>query len=209
MARAGRASPEHAVSYPEKLRVSGPNSETVKWIERTGPSNVAELGIYRGHTTIEIAKRLPTSGSLDIFDFQDVVEAVGARARAVARCEVREHGNSRKLRDSYCWSLGQLLKQGHRDLWDYVFLDGAHTWEVDGFAFLLIDKLLRPGGYIDFDDYGWTLSKSPTMRARDDVRSAYTQEQMSAKQVAMVVDLLVRPLGYTEVVPRKLFRKPA
>jgi predicted O-methyltransferase YrrM len=35
---------------------------------------------------------------------------------------------------------------------DFCFLDGAHTWETDGFAFLLVDRLLRPGSFIVLDD---------------------------------------------------------
>ena len=35
------------------------------------------------------------------------------------------------------------------------YLDGAHEWHHDGFAHLLIDLMLRPGGIIEFDDYWW------------------------------------------------------
>ena len=38
-------------------------------------------------------------------------------------------------------------------IFDYVFIDGAHTWMLDALAFLLVDRLLRVGGYVDFDDY--------------------------------------------------------
>ena len=60
------------------------------------------------------------------------------------------------LMDSYNWSLMQLLAEHGGRCFDYVFLDGAHTWALDALAFLLVDRLLTPGGYVDFDDYGWT-----------------------------------------------------
>lgn len=196
------------LDYPRHLLVREPNAETVEWVARTGALNVAELGVYRGHTTREMARVLPEEGSLDLFDFTDVVAPLAESIRASARCTVRAHGNSRALRDSYCWSLARLLAEHDRPIWDYVFIDGAHTWDVDGFAFLLVDRLLRPGGHVDFDDYGWTLMKSPTMRDLPITRTCYTSEQMAAKQVAMVIDLLVTRSGYTEMVPHKIFRKP-
>jgi hypothetical protein len=41
-----------------------------------------------------------------------------------------------------------------------------------------------------------------------DVEALYTPEQIDARQVALVVDLLVRPdPGYDEVIEHKIFRK--
>jgi predicted O-methyltransferase YrrM len=45
-------------------------------------------------------------------------------------------------------------------LYDFCFIDGAHTWEVDGFAFFLCEKLLKPGKWILFDDLSWTIASS-------------------------------------------------
>ena len=111
--------------------------------------------------------------------------------------------------ESYNWSPGGDLA-GPR--FDYVFIDGAHTWAHDALAFALADRLLAPGGYMDFDDYRWTLRASPTMNpaAFPEVERLYTDEQIDARQVALVVDLLVRSdERYEEVVPDKVFRKRA
>jgi hypothetical protein len=32
----------------------------------------------------------------------------------------------------------------------------AKNWTIDGFPFFLVDKLLRDGGWILFDDFDWT-----------------------------------------------------
>jgi hypothetical protein len=45
-------------------------------------------------------------------------------------------------------------------IFDYCFLDGAHTFSIDALNFFLCDKLTRIGGFIDFDDYNWTLRGS-------------------------------------------------
>ncbi len=113
--------------------------------------------------------------------------------------------------DSYNWSLMRMLEQSDgRPVFDYVFVDGAHTWAHDALAFLLVDRLLVPGGYVDFDDYRWSLRNSPSMnpQAFPDVEVLYSEEQIDSRQVALVVDLLVRPDShYEELVENKVFRK--
>ena len=104
----------------------------------------------------------------------------------------------------------EMLRDGPVPALDYVYLDGAHTWAIDGFAFCLVDRLLEVGGYIDFDDYYWTINESPSTnpKAFPAIRRLYTDDQMGVAQVKQVVDLLVRRSGrYEEVKPNKIFRK--
>lgn len=133
------------------------------------------------------------------------------RLRARGFTRFHTYANSKKLLDSYCWSLMKLLREHEDPIFDYAYLDGAHTWAVDGFAFLLLDELLRPGGYVDFDDYHWTLGKSPSLNPKKFPLTGriYTREQVRTKQVALIVEILVRRRGYETVVPERLYRKPA
>ncbi len=74
----------------------------------------------------------------------------------------------------------------------------------------IADRLLAAGGYLDFDDYTWSLRHSPSMNpdAFPEIEQLYSDEQIDARQVALVVDLLVRPdTRYEEIVPNKVFRK--
>src|SRR5258707_1117285 len=59
-------------------------------------------------------------------------------------------------RRSYTWELMRLIEsrvvEGRcRPFFDLCFVDGAHTWDTDGLAFFLVEKLLRPGGWVVFD----------------------------------------------------------
>jgi predicted O-methyltransferase YrrM len=199
-----------AVDYPSVLAVHGPNLVTVDWVKRTKSKNVGELGIYRGYTSVEIAKVLPASGSLDLFDYADVVKPVVDKITKLTRVKIRGFGNSRKTMDSYVWSLAKLLQSDAKPRWDYVFIDGAHTLQVDGLAFVFVDKLLRPGGYVDFDDHAWSFKVSPTLNPTvfPQTKEHYTDEQIRTSHVAMVLELLVRRAGYKEVLKNKLFQKP-
>jgi predicted O-methyltransferase YrrM len=200
-------------SYPcGELNVTAANSQTVEFFAASGCRTYAELGIYEGDTALAIATSLDGAGELHLFDFEDRVLAVAARLQRAGHENVFTHPNSRRLLDSYTWSLMQVLAEHRGPVFDYVFVDGSHTWAHDALAFLLVDRLLRPGGYVDFDDYTWTLRNSPSMNPAvfPEVESLFTDDQIDTAQVALVVDLLVKlDPAYEEVVPNKIFRKRA
>lgn len=199
-------------NYPANVSVYAPNSETVEWVKKTNSKMVAEIGIYQGHTSIEISKILPEDGELHLFDFHDRVDAVGAKVEKAGFKNVKRFGCSYKLLDSYNWPLAKLIESNPSPVYDYMFLDGAHTFAIDALTFFLADQLLKINGHMDFDDYAWTLGGSPALRPERFPLTAklYTREQIDAQQVRMIVDLLVRKSGrYEEVVKDKIFRKTA
>jgi predicted O-methyltransferase YrrM len=158
------APPALVRSYPETaLNVEGANERTVAFFAGTGCRRYAEIGVYKGYTARRIAELLQGEGEIHLFDYADRVAEVAAALRAGGYANVVEHPNSRRLLDSYNWPLMRLLAAHEEPPFDYIFLDGAHTWAHDALACLLADRLLAPGGYLDFDDYGWTLRRSPSM----------------------------------------------
>ena len=200
-------------SFPETpLAVEGPSERTVEAFASSGATVFAEIGVYEGDTTLQIAEQLGGRGELHLFDFEDRLEPVMDRLREAGHETAVAHPNSRKIMDSYNWSLMRLLEERREPVFDYVYLDGAHVWAVDALAFLLVDRLLKPGGLVEFDDYHWTIERSPSMnpRAFPAADRLYTPEQIEVPQVELVVDLLVRrDPRYEEVAENRLFRKLA
>jgi len=187
-----------------------PNNETLSFLSTTKCSAIAEIGVEWGSTSEGILRWLNGRGVLHLFDFEDRLHVVCERFTAEGFRNFVPHPNSRRVLDSYNWSLMEMLRDGPVPALDYVYLDGAHTWAIDGFAFCLVDRLLEVGGYIDFDDYYWTINESPSTnpKAFPAIRRLYTDDQMGVAQVKQVVDLLVRRSGrYEEVKPNKIFRK--
>jgi predicted O-methyltransferase YrrM len=92
---------------------------------------------------------------------------------------------------SYTWRLMRFLEQDPSLQFDFCYLDGAHSWFVDGFAFFLVDRLLRPGGWIIFDDLDWTYAMSPSLANTDWVQSMPLDEQKEP-QIRKVYELLVK-----------------
>lgn len=81
---------------------------------------------------------------------------------------------------------------------------------MDALAFLLIDRLLKVGGYIDFDNYHWNHERSPTMNPRvfPATKLMFTTSQIRESHVRLIVDLLVkRDPRYAEVKKKKIYKK--
>jgi tRNA (mo5U34)-methyltransferase len=170
---------------------------------------IAEFGVWQGRTSVDFIKFLGGSGELHLFDFADNVRAVTGMMEAAGYKNVFGHGRSYKYLDSYNWSLKRIMETRPDLRFDYVYLDGAHTWAIDGLTFLLCDMLLNERGYVEFDDYDWSLRGSSLDPSKVPViGEQYTEEQIADRQVKAIVDLIVRRKGYyTEVDKNRLFRK--
>jgi predicted O-methyltransferase YrrM len=92
----------------------------------------------------------------------------------------------------YTWHLKREMARYLAEPFDFVFLDGAHTWDTDGFAFFLVEKMLKPGGWILFDDLDWTFSSSPSLK---DLPSTFAMrpEARDEPQIKAVWEKLVLP----------------
>ena len=103
----------------------------------------------------------------------------------------------------------KLLETNRSPIFDYCFLDGAHTFAVDALNFFLCDKLTKVGGYPDFDDYSWTLRDSSLdPKLVPAIGEQYTDEQIDSFQVAKIVNLLVeQDERYVTVFPKKIYQK--
>ncbi len=196
--------------YPDTLNVPHANkqvcqlvAENTKWIR-----DYAELGVYKGQTAMAVASLIQPNATLHLFDFSSrCMEATASIRKSVPAARIRQWGNSTKLMDSYNWSLALAMQQGVE--FDFVLIDGAHTWHHDGFAFFLVDKMLRPGGIILFDDIDWGIAGSAALNADAFPASGdyYTEEQMNIRQVQMVIDFLVRPHPAYRELQEGIFQK--
>ena len=99
---------------------------------------------------------------------------------------------------SYTWWLKEQV-QARSDragnvepLYDFVYLDGAKNWTIDGLAVVLIEKLLRPGGWLLMDDLPWTYAQDPGREATDGiVHRELSEPERSEPHLRAVFDLIV------------------
>lgn len=163
---------------------------------------IVELGCAHGTSTAYLAAALEAkaAGCVRTFDREDAADREPNLFAVLGHVGVEARVRPTLSTSSYTWGLMQILEErtvGHvtEPLFDLGFIDGAHTWETDGLAFLLVDRLLRPDRWIVFDDVNWTLGSSPTLKDTPRVL-ALSEEERTTPHVRKVIDLLVRPLGY-------------
>jgi predicted O-methyltransferase YrrM len=137
-------------------------------IRNTRPENVLELGTAHGVSATYIAAALEANdrGHITTVDhggatYDPSPEEVLARSGLAHRATiVRDHS-------SYDWFLKERIESSSdasgncTPVYDFVYLDGSHNFVVDGLAVVLIEKLLRPGGWLLLDDLDWTYEDNP------------------------------------------------
>ena len=168
-------------------------SEVSKFISDNRIHDILELGFRHGVSTAYMAAALGSAGSgrivtIDLVsakqnnpNVEQLLERVGERNRVDVYYEPT----------SYTWRLMRLLQEDPRPRFDFCYIDGAHDWFVDGFAFFLVDRLLRPNGWVLFDDMEWSYAASPALGRTDRVKQMPEDERTTA-QIRLVYDLLVK-----------------
>jgi predicted O-methyltransferase YrrM len=158
------------------------------WVREHGPESCLELGFAHGVSTVYVATALEANGAgrLTSVDNQSALEREPSAAELLRRAGLEHRVELAFEATTYNWFLHRRLRERQSEgrvepLYDFCFLDGAHTWVDDGFAFFLVDQLLRPGGWILFDDLPWKL----------DERVDVPEEERRLAQVQEVFDLLV------------------
>jgi hypothetical protein len=183
------------------------------------PLRIAEIGVAKGATTFEIVKILRPGDRLDLFDRDNCALASNLDALvSQARCRVDFFPNSTKAFDSYFWTIGRMKlaqppEEAAAGTWDAVYLDGSHTYPADAPTACLLKEMVKPGGLLILDDMFWNMATSPTCNTTWN-RERFTDEQMAANHIEMIVDLFLRPdPRFTELTgptsPRAVFRKAA
>jgi len=159
--------------------------------------NILELGFYKGKSTCYMAAALDElgSGSILTVDLSYVKELEPNIFDLLQKAKLNEFVEPIFSEEGYLWELKKLIEKQTNDgncepLFDFCYIDGAHDWNNTGFAFFLVNKLLRPGGYILFDDINYTIENSPGLS--DFQKNKVSEEQRTEAQVGKVFSLLVK-----------------
>lgn len=166
------------------------------------PICVAEIGVGLGATAVKTCEILDEKDTYYCFDFEDTVSKLVHDLQLIdtVDCKINGVGNTYKKYDSYNWGLSQLIfnmrEEGKDGLFDVVYLDGAHTFAFDGLTCCLLKELLKPSGYIIFDDLYYTIANTDLERPNlpsyvEGLKNEYTKEQMEDRQVLRVINLFM------------------
>lgn len=166
------------------------------------PERLLELGTARGGSAMFMAAALEANGSGHLTSVnssrwnwrnptpREVIDGSGLAHRITLD----------KRFSTYTWFLKTELEScldgsgTVQPKYDFIFLDGAKYWSTDGLAVVLMEKLLRPGGWLLLDDLGWTYDKHTEQERHYEIEVAkLSEEERSEPHLRAVFDLLIQP----------------
>jgi predicted O-methyltransferase YrrM len=163
-------------------------------IRRHDIRDVLELGFAHGVSSCYLAASLKEQGRghLTTVDRRRARDRDPNIEELARRLDLTEWITPVYAHTTFTWELMKLLEEDQTPRFDLCYFDGGHSWDDTGFGFLLVDRLLRPEGWVLFDDMDWTYAASPTLSDLDWVQ-AMSEEERTTPQVRKVYELLVRP----------------
>ncbi len=172
------------------------------FIVKHGTREILEIGFYHGKSSAYFAAILEDLGRGHLV----TIDREGARRRepniehVLASLELTHRVTPIFAERSYTWEMAKMIKAKPRPLFDLCYFDGGHTWDGTGFGFVLVDMLLKPGGWIIFDDLQWTIEKAMqgVLKVPRTWRACSPDERATAA-VNLVFQTLVPRLGYEQL----------
>jgi predicted O-methyltransferase YrrM len=180
-------------------------AEQAAWLRDFLPEHelrsLLELGFYHGKSSAYLAAILEERGGEGHLTTIDLVSAKNLDPCIEDLLE--DLGLSHRVTPIYCeqsftLDLRDMLAQPEPPQFDFCYIDGGHTWDVTGFAFLLVDLLMKPGGWVLFDDLDWTLAKHQRRTGQKDYATNWPEKERHMAQVRQVWDILVPARGYED-----------
>lgn len=109
------------------------------------------------------------------------------------------HKNVTVVREtsSYTWFLKKEIERCSvkglcEPFYDFCYIDGCKNWTIDGISFFLVDKLLKSGGWILFDDYNWIYNQLGRTQSDGIKFSDLSEEELNNPHIEAVFRLLVK-----------------
>jgi predicted O-methyltransferase YrrM len=160
----------------------------------TRATSCLELGTAFGATSCVMAAAVEEIGGGLVTTIDHMVRKPVGVAELAQATGLTQYIRAFDIKGGYNWFLLGVLQQQTKGAicepcYDFCFLDGAHFWEPDALATLLVTKLLRPGGWLLMDDLHWKPRDHPGWETDF---SYMSDDQVNTSQVGMVFDLLVK-----------------
>lgn len=169
----------------------------------SGATEILEIGTFHGVGAAYMAAAVEENGGGSVTTVDTAFWIPDpAPEEVLERAGLGELVDVVQVRDSsYTWWLKQQIESQSDEagnctpIYDFAYLDGAHTWTIDGFAALLIERLLRPDGWLLMDDLGFVFEGyggpyGPGMSPED---HRFSTDEAQAQQLQLVFDLIVKP----------------
>lgn len=138
-----------------------------KFVIENRPVHCLELGFAHGASSCYIAAALDEIGSGHLTSV-DLISGLSWQKPTIEellkRTGLSQWVTVQREHTGYNWFLKKKIMESSENnnctpIYDLCFIDGPKNWTIDSAAFFLVDKLLKPGGWIVFDDLQWNYMK--------------------------------------------------
>lgn len=160
-------------------------------------NEILELGTAHGTGSCFMAAALEEKGKGQVMTIDNKL-ALGRSPNVMellSKCNLSQFVNPVFAHTTYNWELMKIIEENTekgtcRPIFDFCYLDGSHNFEIDSAAFILVDKLLKPGGFILFDDLNWTFGNCPDLKDKEWVKKM-SEEEKNTPHIKKLVEVLV------------------
>jgi SAM-dependent methyltransferase len=188
------------IGSPGFETLSRPDKTVLKYLETILEGNSEpvfyEIGVGVGATTLPVAERMNNRGQILIFSREKDVLELASDLRARGYCNIDSNwGSPSKTYSGYHFELACGVAENRLPSFDLAYIDGGHVFHLDAPATCVLKELCKPGGYMIFDDYHWSLAKSPTLNPgkRSATALEYDARQIEVCHVKLVCQTIMDP----------------
>jgi predicted O-methyltransferase YrrM len=170
-------------------------------IRLSRPEHALELGTAHGVGAAYIAAALEANdyGHLTTVDHGGAAYDPSP-AEVLARAGLEHRVTVVRAHSSYNWFLKEQIEHASDEAgnceprYDFCYLDGSKNFNVDGLAVVLIEKLLRPDGWLLMDDLEWTYERNPWIAPEGDGRplGPLSHSERTEPHLLAVFELIVK-----------------
>lgn len=164
-------------------------------------SQMLEIGFFHGKSSIYMGAILREigKGHLLTIDLEgarkktpNIIDLIDATGFADLITPVFAHR-------SYTWELAKLIRDGKRDLFDFCYLDGGHTFDVTALGVLLVSTLMKPGGILILDDLDWSMANSKHYQEHPEQAQKFSTDEQNSQGIRIVWNKLLPELGFKKL----------
>lgn len=191
--------------FPDLLYMKLEQAETLdRFLKEHRLTNCLELGFFHGKSSAFFASILRDMGEghLTTIDQKHSIDRSPNIHEVLGALDLASWVTPIFEPRSFNWRLMRMLEENPRPAFDFCYIDAAHTWYDTGLGFFLVDKVLKPGGWILFDDLTFDYQRLITPGKKPpEYLARMTGEERETQQVLKVWDLLVKEHpGYDEFI---------
>jgi predicted O-methyltransferase YrrM len=175
-----------------------------KHLRETRPHDALEIGTAHGVSAAFIASALKANGvgRLTTVDYAYAGYDNPSPQETLERANVADVVDLVRVPDSsYTWFLREQVDARSdaagncEPCYDFCLLDGAHNFTIDGLAVVLLEKLLRPNGWLLLDDLNWTYKAYENAIGhvpQPEKMYALSESERTTPHIRAVFDLIVK-----------------